>query len=149
MDCSPWGSSVCGILQSRILEWVAIPFFRGSSPLRDRTWVSCIAGRFLTIWALLSVFFFQKMGSYCTDYLVSCYLKHFIINCIFYFLLSIFFTLFFYQLYFFFTYNIGLVYSIVIQYFYRLYFIKSYYKIMATFPYDIHYILFAYLFYVY
>ena len=36
------GSSVHGILQARILEWVAIPFSRGSSPPRDRTWVSCI-----------------------------------------------------------------------------------------------------------
>ena len=34
MDCSPPGSSVHGILQARILEWVAIPFSRGSSPLR-------------------------------------------------------------------------------------------------------------------
>ena len=43
MDCSPPGSSVHGILQARILEWVAIPFSRGSSWLRDWTWVSCIA----------------------------------------------------------------------------------------------------------
>ena len=35
MDCSPPGSSVCGILQERILEWVAIPFSRGSSQPRD------------------------------------------------------------------------------------------------------------------
>ena len=48
VDCSPPGSSVCGILQARILEWVAIPFSRGSSPPRDRTWVSCIAGRLPT-----------------------------------------------------------------------------------------------------
>ena len=109
MDCSPWGSSVCGIFQSRLLEWIAIPFFRGSSPLRDWNWVSHIAGGFLTIWAYY-LYFFQKMESYCTDYLVTCYLKHFIINCIFYFLLSNFFTLSFYQLYFFFffTYNVGL-----------------------------------------
>jgi len=33
MDCSPSGSSVLGILQARILEWVAIPFFRGSNPV--------------------------------------------------------------------------------------------------------------------
>ena len=45
------GSSVYGILQARILEWVAIPFFRGSSWTRDRTQVSCIAGRFFTVWA--------------------------------------------------------------------------------------------------
>ena len=46
MDCSPPGSSVHGILQTRILEWAAIPFSRGSSKPRDQTWVSRIAGRF-------------------------------------------------------------------------------------------------------
>ena len=40
-----WGSSLHGILQSRILEWVAISFSRASSQLRDRTRVSHIAGR--------------------------------------------------------------------------------------------------------
>ena len=50
MDCSPPGSSVHGILQARILEWVAIPFSRGSSWPRDQTWVSCTAGRFFTVW---------------------------------------------------------------------------------------------------
>ena len=49
MDCSRPGSSVYGILQARILEWVAIPSSRGSSQPRDRTWVSCIAGRFFTV----------------------------------------------------------------------------------------------------
>ena len=43
------GISVHGLLQTRILEWVAIPFSRGSSQARDRTWVSGIAGRFFTI----------------------------------------------------------------------------------------------------
>ena len=51
MDCSPPVSSVHGILQGRILEWVAIPFSRGSSQLRDRTQVSHTAGRGFTIWA--------------------------------------------------------------------------------------------------
>ena len=51
MDCSPPGSSLHGILQARILEWVAIPFSRGSSWPRDWTWASCFAGRFFTIWA--------------------------------------------------------------------------------------------------
>jgi len=51
MDCSPPGPSVHEIFQARILEWVAISFSRGSSQLRDRTWVSCTAGRFLTDWA--------------------------------------------------------------------------------------------------
>ena len=46
MDCSPPGSSVHGILQARILEWVAMSFSRGSSWPRDQTQVSCTAGRF-------------------------------------------------------------------------------------------------------
>ena len=45
VDCSPPSSSVHGILQARILEWVAISFSRGSSQPRDRTQVSCIGGR--------------------------------------------------------------------------------------------------------
>ena len=44
-------SSVHEILQARILEWVAILFFRGSSQPRDQTWVSSIARWFFTIWA--------------------------------------------------------------------------------------------------
>ena len=51
IDCSPPGSSIHGILQAKILEWVAISFSRGFSFSRDRTWVSFIAGRFFTIWA--------------------------------------------------------------------------------------------------
>ena len=49
MDCSLPDSSVHGILQARILERIAILFSRGSSQPRDRTQVSCIAGRFFTI----------------------------------------------------------------------------------------------------
>ena len=55
LDCSPPGSSVHGILQARILEWVAISSSRGSSPSGDRTsvsCVSCIAGGFFTCWAI-------------------------------------------------------------------------------------------------
>ena len=48
---SPLESSVHGILQARIMEWVTSPFSRGSSWPRDWTLVSCIAGRFFTIWA--------------------------------------------------------------------------------------------------
>ena len=51
MDYSLPGSSVHGILQARVLEWAAISFPRGSSRSRDRTQVSCIAGRFFTTWA--------------------------------------------------------------------------------------------------
>ena len=49
MNCSPPGSSVHGILQARILEWVAIPLSGVSSPPRDQTWVSQVADRFFTI----------------------------------------------------------------------------------------------------
>ena len=42
--------TVHGILQARMLEWVAIPFSRGSSEPRDQTQVSHIAGEFLTVW---------------------------------------------------------------------------------------------------
>ena len=51
LDCSPRGSSVHGILQARVLEWVAMASSRGSSQPRDRTcisWVSCTDGRVLT-----------------------------------------------------------------------------------------------------
>ena len=51
MDCILPGSSVQGIFQARILEWVAISFSRRSSRPRDWTWVSCIVGRHFTIWA--------------------------------------------------------------------------------------------------
>ena len=51
MDGSPPGSSVHGILQARILEWVVMPSSRGSFQPRDWTCVSCIAGGFFTIWA--------------------------------------------------------------------------------------------------
>ena len=48
MDCNLPGSSVHGVSQARILEWVAISFSRGSSWLRDQTQVSCIAADSLT-----------------------------------------------------------------------------------------------------
>ena len=50
MDCSLPGSSVHGIFRAKILEWVAIPFSRGSSLPKDRTRVSCTAGRFFATW---------------------------------------------------------------------------------------------------
>ena len=43
--------SVHGILQARTLEWVTVPFSRGSSQPRDWTLISCIVGRFFTSWA--------------------------------------------------------------------------------------------------
>ena len=51
-SCNPIaGSSVHGIPQAIIVEWVAVSFSRGSSQSRNRTWVSYIAGRFFTDWA--------------------------------------------------------------------------------------------------
>ena len=63
MDCSLSGSSTHGIFQARILEWVAIS--QGSSPPRDRTWVSHIVGRhFYRLshfqWLHSNVFFMNK-----------------------------------------------------------------------------------------
>ena len=51
MDCSLPGSTIHGIFQARILEWVAIPFSRRSSQPRDWTQVSHIVGRRFTVWA--------------------------------------------------------------------------------------------------
>ena len=55
MDCSLPGSSVHGIFQAIVLEWIAIFFPRVSSQPRDRTQVSCIVDRRFTIWATRSV----------------------------------------------------------------------------------------------
>ena len=53
--CNPMDYTVHGLLQARILEWVAIPFSRGSSQPRDWIQVSCTAGRFFTSWATREV----------------------------------------------------------------------------------------------
>ena len=77
MDCSTSGSSVHGILQARILEWIAIPFSRGSSWSRDQTQVSHIAGGFFTFWATscfilkLKVFFLFFWSDRFVVYVVS------------------------------------------------------------------------------
>ena len=55
MDCSLPGSSVHGIFQAIVLEWIAISFSRGSSQPRDWTWVSRIVDRLFTIWATREV----------------------------------------------------------------------------------------------
>ena len=63
--CSPMDYTVLGILQARILEWVAFPFSRGSSQPRDRIQVSCIAGGFFTSWAIREylIWSFRKIDS--------------------------------------------------------------------------------------
>ena len=52
MGCSLPGSSVPGIFQAKILEWVAISFYRGSSQPKDQTGISCISyiGRQVFYW---------------------------------------------------------------------------------------------------
>ena len=60
VGCSPPGSSAHGLLQARILEWVAVPSSRGSSQLRDRSQVSHVAGRVFTICATCYMDFDQR-----------------------------------------------------------------------------------------
>ena len=73
MNCRPPDSSVCGILQARLLEWVAIPFSRRSSQPKDGTTrVSHISGRFSTVWATgealsESICFLNKFSLYLTQ----------------------------------------------------------------------------------
>ena len=62
MDCSLPGSSVHGISQAKILDWVAISFSRGSSQPRDQTHVSCITGRFFITEPLGSLFSGNEVG---------------------------------------------------------------------------------------
>ena len=73
MDCSLLNSSVYGILQAEILEWVAISFSRGSSKLWDQTWISCMQvdslpseaqGKPIT-WCVYVVFFFFFFAPVC------------------------------------------------------------------------------------
>ena len=76
MGCSPTGSSVHGILQARILEWIAIPFSWVSSWPRDWTQVSHIAGRFLTIWATQQPLIgFNPLYSHLRLWYISLHLK--------------------------------------------------------------------------
>ena len=62
MDCSPSGSSVYGILQARILEWIAMLCFRGSSQPSDQIQVSQIAGGFFTVWATREAYKCYKLS---------------------------------------------------------------------------------------
>ena len=61
MDCSPPGSSVHGILQARILVWVAMPSSRGSSQARDQAQASHTAGRFFTNWLTREAPWYNKL----------------------------------------------------------------------------------------
>ena len=72
MNCSLPGSSLSmGILQARMLEWVDISFSRGSFWPRDGTQVSCIAGRFFTIWATREAQYSKEHNTYIWNDLIS------------------------------------------------------------------------------
>ena len=58
--CNPMDYTVHGILQVRILEWVAFPFSRGSSQPRDQTQVSRTVGEFFTSWATREAWILEK-----------------------------------------------------------------------------------------
>ena len=72
-DCNLPGSSIHGIFQARILEWVAISFSGGSSQPRDRTWVSCTSGKLFTIWATKEE---HAINSHCSSALSIWILLH-------------------------------------------------------------------------
>ena len=72
MNCNLPGSSVHGILQARILQWVAISFSRGSSWPRDGTRVSSMAGRRFTIWAPREAQTSMGPGKLCKQMSESC-----------------------------------------------------------------------------
>ena len=80
MDCSLSVSSIHGIFQARILEWVTISFSRRSSQPRDCTWVSHIVGRWFTIWATRNQeFLTNKLES--TDQLEALYSRRYAVLC--------------------------------------------------------------------
>ena len=82
-DCSPIGSPVHGIIQARIFKWVTITFSRGSSQSRDEAWVSCIAGRFFTLWDTKAYILGYKLligYKVCKYFLPSCRLPFNFVN---------------------------------------------------------------------
>ena len=72
--CLNAGSCVQGILQARILEWVAISFSRESSQSRDWTWVSCIVSGFFTLWATDFSLLFSISPVYVLIFIISFFL---------------------------------------------------------------------------
>ena len=84
---TPWTvacqAPIHGILQARILQWVVTSFSRGSSQPRNQTWVSYIAGRFFTDWAMREEFFFSLSLCVCVYVYIYIYIIFFIF-CIIY-----------------------------------------------------------------
>ena len=75
MDCSLLGSSVHGILQARILEWVAISFSKVSSRHKDRTQVSHTAGKLFTVWATRGSYLHQTVAIFSFTVIFCWYFK--------------------------------------------------------------------------
>ena len=68
MDYNTPGSSVHGILQARVLKWVVISYFRGSSQPRDWTHVVYTAGRFFIIWATREALKYSVHHTHCVSW---------------------------------------------------------------------------------
>ena len=84
VHCSPPGSSIHGVLQARILEWVAVSFSRGSSQPRNRTHVSHIAGRRFNLWATREAhIIWVTFGNYVFSYSVCYFCRVILISFIF------------------------------------------------------------------
>ena len=77
LNGSPPGSSVHGISQTRILEWVAISSSRGSSQPRDRSWASHIAGKFFTVWATREGQYYIKMTPFSSPLIFHYYCHYY------------------------------------------------------------------------
>ena len=75
MDCSPPDSSVHGIFQARILEWVAISSSRGSSQSKDRTHISCVS--YTVRWIL---YHWATWGTLCIESYVLIYFSPFLLH---------------------------------------------------------------------
>ena len=70
MDCSLPGSSVHGIFQAIVLEWIAISFYSGSSQPRDGTQVSRVVDRRFTVWATREVFIYSLIRFYLCSFII-------------------------------------------------------------------------------
>ena len=76
--CDPMDYTVHGILQARILEWIAFPFSRGSSQPRDQTQVSHMADGFLTSWATRETMNILLLTNFIASFVISNLLFHLI-----------------------------------------------------------------------
>ena len=158
-DCSPPGSSVHGILQAKILEWVAIPSSRGSSWPRDRThfsYISCTGRQILyhqhhlgspyiiytyvirthTIYMLYTCVIYARVTCiYIYNVHICCIYTGIICTHIYIYTLNIYINIYLY------------LYIHIYVFFLRFFSIVSYYKILNTVP--IHLVLVGWLFYIY